>query len=86
MKTLIQIQAVINLIEDLTLTSKKYHSTFKYQREDLMTIETYAVEHTLNLMATFKHGNGYSLYLKDNNTIEVLELPFDDVDKTESED
>jgi hypothetical protein len=85
MKKLIQIQAVVNAIEDLTLNNQKFHSTFEYQAKDTLIIKTFAVEHTMNLMSILYTGIGYCTYLRDNNTIEVLELPFDDVEN-ESED
>ena len=73
MEKLIEIQAVVNKIEDLTL-DPKYHSKFNYLDDKRMQLETYCWKQASSYKDIFDSMMDIVVYIINNSTIEIWQL------------
>lgn len=73
MEKLIAIQALVNQMEELTITEKKYHSKFNYLNDSTMQIETYCWDQAKTYKDLFDNMYGITVYMQGNSTIEIWE-------------
>lgn len=72
MKKLIEIQAVINKIEDLT--DLKYKTEFDYVNDKNLIIKCFYKDHAMMLMMMLSNTPDTVWYFKSNTEIEIIDL------------
>lgn len=70
MKKLIEIQAVLNRIEELTLLPK-YHSKFNYLNDTKMQIECFCWDQAKIYKELLDNSTRMTIYMLNNTTIEI---------------